>query len=332
MKAPARLGVYGLTLVAVFAVSGFTANAVIDQDTVETWVQDTPDDHHGTGEHSEQEGEEMNSDGHEGHGPEAASQGLGLAQGGYRLTEVAAPSETDAEGELSLAVTGPGGDPVTEFELDHEQEMHMIAVRTDGQQFRHVHPERDENGTWSIPWEWEEAGTYRVFADFVPAETGDGLTLSTTVQVAGDYDPVPAEQSVNQTTVNDFDVEVTGDLVAGEASELTMTISRGGDPVTELEPYLGAFGHLVALRDGDLAYLHVHPHGDAPDAGETSGPEIVFEATAPTEGRYLLFLDFQVDGEVHTAPLVLETTTSDDQNTDSKSNGTDDEEGEDHDH
>lgn len=274
----------------------------------------------------------MNSDGHEGHGPEAASQGLGLAQGGYRLTEVAAPSETDAEGELSLAVTGPGGDPVTEFELDHEQEMHMIAVRTDGQQFRHVHPERDENGTWSIPWEWEEAGTYRVFADFVPAETGDGLTLSTTVQVAGDYDPVPAEQSVNQTTVNDFDVEVTGDLVAGEASELTMTISRGGDPVTELEPYLGAFGHLVALRDGDLAYLHVHPHGDAPDAGETSGPEIVFEATAPTEGRYLLFLDFQVDGEVHTAPLVLETTTSDDQNTDSKSNGTDDEEGEDHDH
>ena len=78
--------------------------------------------------------------------------------------------------------------------------------------------------------------------------------------------------------------------------------------VAALEPYLGAFGHLVALRDGDLAYLHVHPHGDAPEAGETSGPEIVFEATAPTPGRYLLFLDFQIDGQVHTAPLVLDTT------------------------
>ncbi len=56
-------------------------------------------------------------------------------------------------------------------------------------------------------------------------------------------------------------------------------------------------------------YLHVHPHGDAPEVGDTSGPEIVFEATAPTPGRYLLFLDFQIDGEVRTAPLVIDTTT-----------------------
>src|SRR5699024_11235811 len=55
---------------------------------------------------------------------------------------------------------------------------------------------------------------------------------------------------------------VEGDLTAGEASQLTMTVTRDGEPVTELEPYLGAFGHLVALRDGDLAYLHVHPHED----------------------------------------------------------------------
>ena len=87
-----------------------------------------------------------------------------------------------------------------------------------------------------------------------------------------------------------------------------MTITSDGEPVTELEPYLGAFGHLVALREGDLAYLHVHPHGEEPQPGQTSGPEIVFEATAPTPGRYLLYLDFQVVGQVHTAPLVLDTT------------------------
>ena len=121
--------------------------------------------------------------------------------------------------------------------------------------------------------------------------------------------PAPATGPVTETTVDGFDVTVKGDLVAGSASELTMTITRDGEPVTTLEPYLGAFGHLVALRDGDLAYLHVHPHGDAPQAGETSGPEIVFEATAPTPGRYLLYLDFQIDGQVHTAPLVLDTTT-----------------------
>ncbi|GFZ97003.1 heavy-metal-associated domain-containing protein [Nesterenkonia alkaliphila] len=325
MKAPARLGLYGLILVAVFVVSGFTANAVIDEDTVQNWVDDA--DHHSPEGH-DAEGDDMSNGGHQGHGVDAASVGLGVAQDGYQLTEVTAPGETGTGGELSLAVTGPDGDRVTEFELDHEQEMHLIAVRADGQHFRHVHPERDENGTWSIPWEWEEAGTYRIFADFVPAEVGEGLTLSTTVQVAGIYDPVVAEPA-SETTVDGFDVAVEGDLVAGEASELTMTITRDGEPVTELEPYLGAFGHLVALREGDLAYLHVHPHGDAPEASEISGPEIVFEATAPTEGRYLLFLDFQVDGNLHTAPLVVNTTSSTDSGDAGQANN---EEGEDHDH
>lgn len=323
MKAPARLGLYGLILVAVFAVAGFTANAVVPEATVQAWVEETPEDHHGTDE--QDEGDEMNG-GHEGHEASTASLGLGLAQDGYQLTSVSAPTGTGDEGELTFTVTGPDGTPVTDFELDHEEEMHLIAVRADGQHFAHVHPERDEDGTWSIPWQWEAAGAYRVFADFVPAETGEGLTLSTTVQIDGDYESVPAEPAA-QTTVNGFDVAVEGDLVAGSASELTMTVTREGEPVTELEPYLGAFGHLVALRDGDLAYLHVHPHGDAPGAGETSGPEIVFEATAPTEGRYLLYLDFQVEGEVHTAPLVIDTSS-----TDSGQGQEGNEEGDDHDH
>ncbi|AZT94749.1 MAG: heavy-metal-associated domain-containing protein [Brevibacterium aurantiacum] len=301
MKAPARLSLYGLVLVAVFAVAGFTANAVIPEETVQSWAEDTADNTH------HEEGDAMNGDEHEGHNAGASSLGLGLAQDGYQLTAVSAPTATGTEGELLLTVTGPDGNPVTDFELEHEKELHLIAVRADGQHFRHVHPQMNDDGTWSIPWQWEAAGSYRVFADFVPAETGEGITLSTSVQVAGDYDPVPAEPAAT-TSVNGFDVSVEGDLVAGSTSELTMTITRDGEPVTTLEPYLGAFGHLVALRDGDLAYLHVHPHGDAPQAGETSGPEIVFEATAPTEGRYLLYLDFQIDGQVHTAPLVIDTT------------------------
>lgn len=316
MNAPTRLGLYGLILVAVFAVAGVTANAVIDEDTVQNWVDEEPEDHHRA-----EEGDNMNSAGHDDHEAGISTLGLASADDGYELTEVAAPSEAGAEDELSLVVTGPDGSPVTDFDLDHEQEMHLIAVRADGQHFRHVHPERDDAGRWSIPWEWDEAGTYRVFADFVPAAAGEALTLSTSVQVAGDYDPTPASEPVTETTVDGFDVAVEGDLAAGEASELRMNITRDGEPVTELEPYLGAFGHLVALRDGDLAYLHVHPHGAAPEAEETGGPEIVFEATAPTEGRYLLYLDFQVDGQVHTASMVLDAADRDH-----------DEDGNDHDH
>ncbi len=300
MRAPARLGLYGLALVAVFAGAGFTANTVVPEETVQNWTEETTVNDHA--------GDDMGTS-ESGHAMEDASLGLGLAQDGYQLTTVGAPGQTGSEGELSLTVIGPDGSPVTDFEPDHDKELHLIAVRADGQHFRHVHPERDAEGAWSIPWEWQAAGSYRVFADFVPSEAGEGVTSSTSVQVAGNYAPAPPTEQVTTTTVDGFEVSVEGDLLAGESSALTMTISRDGEPVTELEPYLGAFGHLVALRGGDLAYLHVHPHGEEPQAGETSGPQIVFEATAPTAGRYLLYLDFQVDGQVHTAPLVLDTTT-----------------------
>ncbi|MGJ0184256.1 hypothetical protein [Corynebacterium glyciniphilum] len=323
MKAPARLGLYGLGLVAVFAVSGLTANAVVPEETVQAWTDDTETTAH------HQEGDAMSSDaGHAGHDASTASLGLGIEQDGYELTAVTAPTTTGTDGELSLTVTGPDGQPVTDFELEHDKELHLIAVRADGQHFEHVHPEMSADGTWSMPWQWDEAGSYRVFADFVPAETGEGITLSTTVQVPGDYDVVAA-QPVAETTVDGFDVAVEGDLVAGEGSELTMTVTRDDQPVTALEPYLGAFGHLVALRDGDLAYLHVHPLGNTPEAGETSGPQIIFEATAPTPGRYLLYLDFQVDGQVHTAPLVIDAINGGSDVGDGQDTT---EEGEDHDH
>lgn len=106
-----------------------------------------------------------------------------------------------------------------------------------------------------------------------------------------------------------FDVELTGDLVVGSSSTLALEVTRDGEPVTEMQPYLGAFGHLVALREGDLAYLRVHPKGDEPEAGDVSGPTVDFATEAPTAGRYLLSFDFQVGDEVYSAPFAL--TTSD---------------------
>ena len=64
--------------------------------------------------------------------------------------------------------------------------------------------------------------------------------------------------------------------------------------------YVGHRGHLVALRDGDLAYSHVHPISGAP-AGE-----IVFHAELAAAGQYRLFLQFKTGGVVHTAPFTVE--------------------------
>lgn len=182
------------------------------------------------------------------------------------------------DGALSLTVLKQDEEAARDFELSHDQELHLIVVRDDGAHSRHVHPERDASGEWSIPWMWDAAGSHRVFADFVPTAMGEDVTLLSTVQVAGDLEPQAPTGEVTMDQADGFEVKLDGHLAAGESSMLTASVSRDGEPVATLEPYLGAYGHLVALRQGDPAYLHVHPHGEEPEPGQTSGPEVAFEA------------------------------------------------------
>lgn len=295
MGASRRIGLYGAGLAAVFAAALAVGGTVIPEQTVQDWNRTTEEhDMEATPEHGE-------------HAPAATEpRGLGIEQDGYLLGAVTAPTGTGTADTLSFTITDTEGAPVTEYGRSHEKELHLIVVRTDGTGFRHVHPDIDIDGVWSLPWEWDTAGAYRVFADFVPAATGEDVTLTRTVEVGGETTATePAAPSLTD-TVDGFDVALEGELHAGESSPLTLTVSRDGEPVTSLEPYLGAWGHLVALREGDLAYLHVHPEGAEPEAGETSGPTIEFATTAPTPGRYLLYLDFQVDNRVHTAQFTVE--------------------------
>ncbi|CAM3222127.1 Heavy metal-binding domain-containing protein [Prescottella defluvii] len=296
MKAGTKLALYGAGLVVAFGGAFGTAGAVIPDSVVAAWT----------------EGRDMNTH-NEGHGTDEQEavghtlKGLSLDADGFVLSPVEAPKAAGEKGELSFQILTEAGESVTRFAEAHEKELHLIVVRTDGAQFRHLHPTLDTStGTWSAPWAWEEAGTYRVYADFTPAGDGtSGVTLTRAVEVAGVFTPV--ETAVRHTAeVDGFTVTLDGDLTAGASSDLTISVERAGQPVTALEPYLGAFGHLVALREGDMAYLHVHAEGEDPQAGDTAGPEIGFMAEAPTAGRYLLYLDFQVDGEVHTAEFVLD--------------------------
>lgn len=299
MKTGPRLALFGAGLVVAFGGAFGVAAAVAPDDVVAEYEKGSEMDGHG--------------EGHETQTPTAAPalasalKGLAISIDGYVLSPIDAPSVVGEEGALSFQIQDAEGEPVTEFTTAHDRDLHLIVARSDGSGFQHVHPVLDETtGTWSLPWAWEAAGTYRVFADFTPGGAdASNLTLSRTVQVAGEFVPVETQPS-RVDEVDDFTVSLEGDVVAGSASELVITVSRDGEPVTTLEPYLGAFGHLVALRDGDLAFLHVHAEGDAPAAGDTAGPEIVFFAEAPTAGRYLLYLDFQIDGVVRTAEFVVD--------------------------
>ncbi|GAA2433410.1 hypothetical protein [Streptomyces macrosporus] len=234
--------------------------------------------------------------------------GLNVSEGGHTL-DLATPRVPAGKAtELRFTVRDDRGRPVTDYRTEHGKELHLILASRDLDTYRHLHPVRAADGTWSTPVKLPEAGDYRVFADFTPAAKGaTNLTLGADLAVSGAYEPAAPPEPSARATVDGYTVTLDGALRPGEASGLDLTVAKDGRPVTDLEPYLGAYGHLVALRSGDLAYLHVHPGGAPGDGTTAPGPTVSFTATAPSDGTYRLFLDFKHDGEVRTAAFTVTT-------------------------
>ncbi|MDA0182417.1 hypothetical protein OJ997_19065 [Solirubrobacter phytolaccae] len=258
MSAPVKLAGFAALLVLVFGVA-VAAGDVIGPDRQASEIPQP-----GMGEH----------------GAVDPIRGLSIAEGGLSL-EVAETSP-----ELVFTIRGEDGEAVRDFEVEHERRMHLIVVRRDGTGFQHLHPELGADGAWRTPLTLPEPGAYRVFADFNHDGTSYTLAADVTVDGAATYRSFPAPASAD--TTDGYDVRMRAD---GE--QLRFDITRGGAPV-ETEEYLGAGGHLVALREGDLAFLHVHPNDDG----------VSFEADLEPGTRYLLYLQFQHEGRVHTAELV----------------------------
>jgi hypothetical protein len=230
--------------------------------------------------------------------------GLQVSQNGYTLIPLTTEIKPGHATDFRFAVTGPDGKPVTAYQVQHNKKLHFIVVPRDLGGFQHLHPTEDAGGVWSVPLTLPQPGAYRIFADFVPAGAA-GMTLGADLSAAGDYEPKKLPETGRTATVDGYTVTLDGDLTPSGTSKLTLKVAKDGKPVTDLQPYLGAYGHLVALRAGDLAYLHVHPDGEPGDGKTPAGPKITFYAEVPSGGDYRLFLDFQHARAVHTADFTV---------------------------
>lgn len=246
-------------------------------------------------DHSEGSAAEMGSE------KVSAPGGLSVSENGYTLALADPVQPPGSDRRLAFVIEGPDG-PVTGYDGRHDREMHLIAVRRDFTGFQHVHPSLAADGTWSTRLDLTP-GSWRVFADFAPTDK-EPLTLGADLTVPGSLAVSPEEPTSRVASVDGYTVRVAGDLRARDLATLRLRVERSGRPVTDLEPYLGAYGHLVALRSGDLAYLHVHPVESTGPAA--SGPDVTFGAEVPSSGTYHLYLDFKHDGVVRTARFVLD--------------------------
>jgi len=310
MNAPAKLVAFALVLGLAFGGAALAGAALDPTDPEETAVSHAGDDprraqtgHDDTPADPEHEGDEGR---HGGGGPAAG--GLAVSQAGYTLEPQRTFFEPGEPTGFSFLITDERGRPVRdEFEPEHERELHLIVVRRDTAIYQHVHPRKEADGTWSVELTLPESGVYRAYADFTI--DGSGHTLATDLFVRGDFQPEPLPEPTTNDSDAGYDVELRVDgAMAKRERELTFAVSRAGQPAQNLEDYLGAKGHLVALRDGDLAYLHVHPtagHDDQAE-GHDHENEVSFAARFPSAGRYRLFLQFKTEGEIRTVAYTME--------------------------
>jgi hypothetical protein len=266
MSTGVRVAAFGALLAAIFALAALAGRAAGP-------VTEPASEHGGA------------SSGHGGdHGAPGAPAG-----GELRLRSSATTLIAGRPQRFSFAVEDADGAVVRDFEVEQARRMHLIVVRRDLRRFQHLHPTQDSSGRWSVSLTLPDAGVYHAFADFQTA--GTRRTAGIDLFAAGRFEPLALPAPSNLARTDGYDVALRDD-----GGTLRFTVGRAGKLVTDLQPYLGARGHLVMLRAGDLAYEHVHP---------VNGDELAF-ATDDAPGTYRLFLQFRHADRVHTAAFTYE--------------------------
>ena len=209
---------------------------------------------------------------------------------------------------LRLIVRDPhDGSAVTNFLDVHERPFHLFIIGRDLKTFVHTHPEQREGGVFVLE-QALEPGEYMLIADFLPAG-GTPQVVHRAIVTPGHTGPLfkdppklalsPAEQTIDGLRVKLAAAEVTA--LRPASLRFVVYDATTGAEVRDLEPYLGASGHLLIVNGSLTSALHGHPAGT-----QTAGPEILFDPVLPRAGLYKLWLQFQRKGRIVTVPFVIE--------------------------
>jgi hypothetical protein len=273
MNVPTRLAAFIAALAVVFGLAFVIGRAVGPEVEAEA--------HAGDGHGAE-------PDGHD----EAPAYSLRLGQ-----RRVAA----GAQRAVTFRVLDAHGRAVTAYDERHERDLHLIVLAESNlRDFQHVHPTLGRSGVWSVRLDLAP-GPYRVYADTQPAGA-DAMVLQGRLLATGGkpvVQPLPGPSAT--TRIGRYAV-----ALSTEHGRTTFRVSLDGRPVTDLQPYLGAYGHLVVIREDDLAYLHAHPE-EGP-----AGPDVAFDVEFDEAGRHALYLDFKHGGVVRTAIFTVDAAAAGD--------------------
>lgn len=263
---------------------------------------------------------------------EGASGAVAPAEAGVEVqTRVEPASPTPGEPtELTYRVSEAGSDEaISELPVDHERQMHLIAVSRDLQQFQHIHPEPDASGDFAVTTEFPVEGAYALFDEFV--RDGRKVLDRREIEVGAGGGAASLSPDLEPKTVDGLTVslEAPEEIRAGEEAAFTYILEKeDGTLADDLEPYLGAPAHVAIVSEDTQEFAHTHGeaagtagdeasdsggHGDegkeehaTHGEGQTFGPEIGFHHTFEMPGLYKVWAQFNHHGSVITVPFVVE--------------------------
>lgn len=195
-----------------------------------------------------------------------------------------------------------------DLNTEHEKLMHLILVRDDITGFQHLHPEY-KDGRWTVLANIPSQGLYQMYADISPKEESP-ITLRVPITIGGatQQAQAPSISSGGSVEVNGIQATLqnTTSFKTQENTKLIFTLTQNNKPITQIDPYLGAFGHVVVLRHGDPDdYLHGHPVTET----KPINGQVEFESEFPTKGIYTIFGQFNIGGQVKIFPITINVTS-----------------------
>jgi hypothetical protein len=206
---------------------------------------------------------------------------------------------------LEFRIADPAtGAPVKQFEIVHEKLFHLFIVSQDLQYFAHVHPQFD-GAVFRLDTSLPKPGAYRLLADFYP--TGGTPQLAPkTITTAGYMTPLETgiprlAPDLSPKQGENLTVELKLDPpqpIAGKKTMLFVHLT----PADALEPYIGAWAHLLAVSDDLVDTIHEHPFI------ANGGPDMQFNIFFPREAAYRVWIQFQRKGVVNTVAFTIPVT------------------------
>ncbi|MCC3160221.1 hypothetical protein LJ737_23495 [Hymenobacter sp. 15J16-1T3B] len=223
----------------------------------------------------------------------------------YAIQFAAAPAPPTAGQPAQLLFTpqevGNEAAPVP-LAVVHEKKIHLIIVSKDLGQFYHEHPEYTAEGNYKVSYTFPKGGDYVLFQDYTPTGAGHQLGRQPLTVKGPAYAPVKFKNDDMQWAGDGYQATLSFDkpLQTGQLLGMKINITKDGQPVTDLDNYLGALGHVVVISEDTERYLHVHPNDQA-----DKGPAIGFNTNFEAPGLYRVFLQFNHGGQIHTGDFTI---------------------------